>query len=68
MVISLAIIPVVQTLSNVRSMSINNVPVALFLLKPRAMRSTFLINACVECPFKTVLVISDNFQLSQLEV
>jgi hypothetical protein len=41
-VISLAISPVVHTLSNARSISKNKVTVAFLLLKPCVMRSKFL--------------------------
>jgi hypothetical protein len=46
-VINLAMSPVVQTLSNARSISRNKVTVALLLLKLCVMRSTFLSNARV---------------------
>jgi hypothetical protein len=67
--ISLAISPVVQTLSNAHSVSRNNVTVAL-LLKPWVMRFAFRSSACVvECTlFNTILVVSDNFQFPKLEV
>jgi hypothetical protein len=65
---SLAVSPVVQTLSNALSISRNKVTVAL-LLKPCVMRSTFLNNACVvEWPVLKLLVASDSFQLPKFEV